>query len=221
MWYKTQPGYEGSSDWFGMQTWTIDRLAQFYYLTGDETAKSVLDKWISWVISQITINGNYYSTPLSLQWSGNTPSDAYAGVSGSGQMIGIASSIARTLTYYSAKSGNAQAKQVAKGLLDAMWNSNRDAIGLSIPGQVSSLAQVNTKVFIPVAGWTGTYPNGDKINASSSFLDIRSFYRNDANWGQLQTFLNGGPPPTIGYHRFWEAADMALALGAYGMLFNE
>jgi len=34
MWYETQPGYEGASDWFGMQSWTVDRLAQYYYLTG-------------------------------------------------------------------------------------------------------------------------------------------------------------------------------------------
>ncbi|KAH1025254.1 hypothetical protein HUJ05_010012 [Dendroctonus ponderosae] len=44
---------------------------------------------------------------------------------------------------------------------------------------------------------------------------------NDPNWSQLESYLNGGPAPTITYHRFWEQADLALALGAYGMLFNE
>ncbi|KAH1025255.1 hypothetical protein HUJ05_010013, partial [Dendroctonus ponderosae] len=43
---------------------------------------------------------------------------------------------------------------------------------------------------------------------------------NDPNWSQLESYLNGGPAPTITYHRFWEQADLALALGAYGMLFN-
>lgn len=32
----THPGYDGASDWFGMQSWTADRLAQYYYLTGKE-----------------------------------------------------------------------------------------------------------------------------------------------------------------------------------------
>lgn len=221
MWYDPQPGYSGSSDWFGMQSWSIDRLAQYYYITGDETARSVLSKWIGWIFNQITINGNDYSVPTTLTWSGSTPSDAHATVSGKGQMIGIASSIARALSYYSARSGNAQAKQVAKGLLDAMWNSNRDSIGLSVTSTMYSFTGFNTKVYIPVSGWTGVYPDGDRISESSTFLDIRSWYKYDPNYSQLQAYLNGGNPPQINYHRFWEQADMALALGAYGMLFNE
>ncbi|CAG9760507.1 unnamed protein product [Ceutorhynchus assimilis] len=221
MWYESQPGYQGASDWFGMQTWTVDRLAQYYYLTGDATAKSVLDKWINWILTQITVTSKKIKVPVTLSWSGNTPSDAHASVVGSGNMVGIVSSIARTLSYYAAKTGNSRAKSVAKQLLDTMWSLNRDSIGLSVTSTVSTLNQVNNKVYIPISGWTGTYPNGDKINASSNFLDIRSWYKSDANWWQLQNYLNGGPAPKINYHRFWEQADMALALGAYGILFNE
>ncbi|KAF7267540.1 hypothetical protein GWI33_019246 [Rhynchophorus ferrugineus] len=220
MYYIPQPGYDGSSNWFGMQSWTVDRLAQYYYLTGDNTAKTVLDKWCSWVISQTKIEGNWYSIPTSLTWSGNVP-NAHATVSGSGEMVGLASSIARTLTYYAAKSGNAQAKQTAKSLLDAVWNMNRDSIGFSVTSTLTSFSGFKTQVYIPVSGWTGTYPNGDVITPSSTFLDIRSWYKKDPNWYQLEQYLNGGSAPQINYHRFWEHADFALALGAYGMLFNE
>ncbi|XP_050297946.1 exoglucanase B-like [Anthonomus grandis grandis] len=221
MWYKSQPGYEGASDWFGMQSWSMDRLAQYYYLTGDSRAQSVLEKWVSWILTQINVQTNYLTTPVSLSWTGNTPWDAKASVSGYGNMIGISSSIARTLTYYAAKSGNTQAKSMAKQMLDNMWQNNRDSIGLSVTTSVDSLSQVTTKVYIPISGWTGVYPNGEQINESSTFLDIRSFYKNDPNWSQLQNYLNGGSAPKINYHRFWEQADMALALGAYGLLFNE
>lgn len=76
------------------------------------------------------------------------------------------------------------------------------------------------QVYIPVDGWTGTYPNGDYIDSSKSFLDIRSWYKQDENWSQLEAYLNGGSAPVVDYHRFWEQADMALALGAYSMLFE-
>jgi len=75
-------------------------------------------------------------------------------------------------------------------------------------------------VYIPISGWTGVYPDGDLINSTSTFLDIRSWYKKDVNWPQLEAYLNGGSPPKISYHRFWEQADMALALGAYGLLFD-
>lgn len=61
----------------------------------------------------------------------------------------------------------------------------------------------------------------DQINSISTFLDIRSWYKNDPNWPQLKAYLDGGQAPIFRYHRFWEQADVALALGAYGMLFNE
>lgn len=228
---------------------------------GDETAKSVLDKWISWVMSHSTVSESDFSIPVSLSWSGSTPSDASATLTGAGHMvkptyqihcpilrnksmnldlqIGIGSSIARTLSYYSAKSGDQTTKAFAKGILDAIWANHRDSIGAAVPSSVGSLSNINTQVFafncqfqraklpiliqvyIPISGWSGAYPTGDYINSSSTFISIRSWYKNDPNWGQVESYLNGGPAPTITYHRFWEQADLALALGAYGMLFNE
>lgn len=87
MWYVTQPGYEGSSNWFGMQSWTVDRLAQYYYLTGDATAQSMIAKWLDWVVSHTTVSSSEFSVPVTLSWSGSTPSDASATLAGAGGMV--------------------------------------------------------------------------------------------------------------------------------------
>ncbi|MDN4163728.1 glycoside hydrolase family 48 protein, partial [Nocardioides abyssi] len=92
---------------------------------------------------------------------------------------GIGSSIARALSYYAAKSGTAQAKETAKQLLDVIWANHKDDKGLYVRTELSAFTAVKTEVYIPVNGWSGTYPNGDQINDSSTFLDIRSWYKND------------------------------------------
>ena len=37
----------GSNTWFGMQAWSMQRVAEYYYKTGDERAKDLLDKWVA------------------------------------------------------------------------------------------------------------------------------------------------------------------------------
>ncbi|KAH1006485.1 hypothetical protein HUJ05_007217 [Dendroctonus ponderosae] len=222
LYYENEPlDDDGTSDWFGMWSWTTDRLAQYYYITGDETARSVLEKWFTWLYQHMTVSDNSYSVPMMISWSGSLPTNAKMNVLESGsRFFGVGSSIARSLSYYAAKSGDSKAKSTAKQLLDVIWKNHKDSKGLYVRSDLSAFTAVNTKVYIPVDGWTGTYPNGDKITASSSFLDIRSWYKQDENWPQLQAYLNGGSAPVVDYHRFWEQADMALALGAYSLLFE-
>ena len=69
-------------------------------------------------------------------------------------------------------------------------------------------------VYVP-PGWTGKMPNGDAINQSSTFLSIRSFFRNDQQWQKVQTYLNGGAVPTFTYHRFWAQAEIATAFSLH------
>ena len=64
-------------------------------------------------------------------------------------------------------------------------------------------------------------PNGDVIDASSTFLSIRSKYKQDPDWPKMRAFLSGGSPPKMAYHRFWAQADIAIANAAYGMLFPQ
>ena len=62
-------------------------------------------------------------------------------------------------------------------------------------------------------------PNGDVIAPGKTFLDIRSFYKNDPSWPAVQAYLNGtGPAPTFTFHRFWAQSDIAMAMADYGLL---
>ena len=58
-----------------------------------------------------------------------------------------------------------------------------------------------------------------KRRGSSTFIGIRSDYRLDPAWPQVQAYLDGGPAPTFTYHRFWAQVDIALANAEYGRLF--
>src|SRR5688500_2660120 len=141
--YVEAPVYEDppSNRWFGMQTWSLERLAEYYYLTNDAKAKSVLDKWVPWALANSTISATNFEIPSDLAWSGApatwNPSSPAANtglrvtVATKGQDIGVAGSLAKLLTYYAAKSGNAAAKTAAKNLLDAIW-TKKDSKGVSV-----------------------------------------------------------------------------------------
>ncbi|MEV6495721.1 glycoside hydrolase family 48 protein, partial [Actinoplanes sp. NPDC051633] len=139
--------------------------------------------------------------------------------------VGVTAAYARTLMWYAAKAGNAAAKTAAKGLIDGL-NANADAQGVSVAeeqGHFSRFddvfnASTGQGVYIP-PGWSGTMPNGDAIRPGVSFLDIRSFYKNDKDWPKVQAYLDGGPAPIFNYHRFWAQADVAMAYADYSRLF--
>ncbi len=230
MYYDQQPVWHDppSNQWFGFQAWSMQRVAEYYNVTGDAKAKAVLDKWVPWAIANTTVGANGFTIPDTLQWSGKPDTwnaanpGANAGlrvsVVKSGNDVGIAASLARTLMYYAAKSGNAAAKDTAKALLDSMWANNQDSRGVAVPETRSDYSRFNDAVSVP-PGWTGTMANGDPINSSSTFLGLRSWYKSDPNWSKVDAFLKGGPAPTITYHRFWAQADIATAMADFGRLF--
>lgn len=220
MFYDWEPVYHNppSNRWYGFQVWTADRLAQYYYITGNEKAKRVLDKWISWVLREIKFNGNSYQLPDHLNWIG-APPDVHVKVETYSNDVGPASGTARTLSYYAAKSNNNTVKAIAKKLLDAIWQHQTN-IGVSVEESLEAYKQFDTDVYVP-PGWRGTYPNGDVIDSTATFISLRSWYKKDKNYPIVEKFLKGGAVPKLVYHRFWTQADVALAQGAYGLLFNE
>ncbi len=243
MFYDWQPVYHDppSSQWFGMQAWSMERVAEYYYVTGDATAGNLLKKWVTWAESQTTVNTTTgaWQIPSDLAWSGQpdnwtstTTSVANTGlhvtVSAFGQDVGVAAALAKTLTYYGKKANDTTASNLAKSLLDVMWANDRDSLGIATPesrkdynrfNQVYPTGTNQDGVFIP-SGWSGTMPNGDKIAPGATFLSIRSWYQQDPNWSKVQSYLNGGAVPTFTYHRFWAQSDIAMAYAVYGMLFN-
>ncbi len=239
MFYEEAPVYNDppSNQWFGMQAWSMERVAELYYTTGDKNAEAVLKKWVPWVMEHTTVNADgTWAIPATLKWTGapdnwnpTTPganANLHVTVTATGQDIGIAGALIRTLIHYAAKSGDTAARDLSKKLLDAIWTTNRDDKGLSSPetrGDYALFDDVLTSttgdgVFVP-SGWTGKMPNGDVIKPGVTALDIRSFYKNDPDWPKVQAYLDGGPAPVFRYHRFWAQADIAMAMADYDRLF--
>ncbi len=236
--YDPHPVYHDppSNSWFGFQVWSMDRVAQYYYVTGDEHAKVILERWSAWVVANVKFKGDDYAIPSTMEWSGQPqlnwndktqnfkPGDRsynaglHVTIKDWGNDAGVASATARTLAYFAAKSGDKKAQRTAKELLDRLWAKYRDAKGVSTPEARADYKRFNDPVYVP-AGWTGKMPNGDVIDGSSTFLSIRSRYKQDPDWPKMQAFLSGGPPPKMAYHRFWAQADIAIANAAYGILF--
>jgi hypothetical protein len=230
MYYDQQPVYHDppSNQWFGFQAWSMERVAEYYQQTGNAQAKAVLDKWVKWALSKTTINPDgTYQIPSTLQWSGqpdtwnaSSPganSGLHVTVADYTNDVGVAAAYAKTLSYYAAKSGDTAAKTTAKALLDGMWNNYQDSLGIAVPENRADYNRFDDSVYIP-SGWTGTMPNGDAINASSTFESIRSFYEDDPAWSKIEAYLKGGAVPSFTYHRFWAQADIALAMGSYAEL---
>jgi hypothetical protein len=230
MYYDQQPVYHDppSNQWFGFQAWSMERVAEYYQQTGNASAKAILDKWVSWALSKTTINPDgTYQIPSTLQWSGapdtwNASSPAansglHVTVADYTNDVGVAAAYAKTLSYYAAKSGNAQAKTTAKALLDGMWSNYQDSLGIAVPETRADYNRFDDTVYVP-SGWSGKMPNGDTINSTSTFTSLRSFYKNDPNFSKIEAYLAGGAAPSFTYHRFWAQADIALAMGSYAEL---
>ncbi|KQS98804.1 glycoside hydrolase family 48 protein [Cellulomonas sp. Leaf395] len=238
MGYTEAPVYNDppSNQWFGMQAWGVQRVAELYYASGNPQAKAILDKWVPWVVANISTDGASWKVPSELTWTGKpdtwnkTSPGANSGLSVSvksyGQDVGVAGDTARALLFYAAKSGDTASRDKAKALLDAIWASNQDSLGVGTVETRGDFLRFDDTyvpggngVYVP-AGWTGTMPNGDVVKPGVSFLDIRSWYKNDPSWPKIETALATGVAPQFTFHRFWAQTAIAGALGDYARLFE-
>jgi len=214
-------------------------VAQLYYVTGNEHAKVVLDRWTKWVLANVhlTRDGSF-EIPSDLVWSGvpqlnwdektqnwnakdaNFNKTLHVKVKTSGQDLGVAGALARTLLYYSAKSGDHAPARLAKELLDRMWKKFRDDKGIAAPETRTDFKRFGDKIYVP-AGWQGEMPNGDPLDANSTFASIRTRYTKDPEWPKIEANLRGGPAPTFTYHRFWAQTDIALAYATFAILYPD
>jgi hypothetical protein len=237
--YDPQPVYHdpGSNTWFGFQTWSMERVAEYYKVTGNAKAKAILDKWVPWALANTTVGtGGAFQVPSDMAWTGapatwnpTTPAantNLHVTVTSRGQDVGVAASLAKTLMYYAAGSGNAAAKSTAEGLLNALI-LHQDGKGITTAETRTDYNRFDDAfnpttgqgVFIP-STFAGKMPNGDPINPSSTFLSIRSWYTADPDFSKVQTYLNGGAAPSFTYHRFWAQAEIATAFAIHVDLFG-
>jgi hypothetical protein len=245
--YIAEPSYDNppSNQWFGFQAWSMERVAEYYYATGNADAKIVLDPWIVWAEANTTATATIYSVPSSLSWTGQpslnwsaTNQDWTVGdlgvsynsglsvtITASGQDVGVTGSLCKALLYYSAGTAKWAGAQdmpsftLAQTLLQDIWTLNRDSIGVSTPETGTTYNQITTPIYIP-SGWTGTMPNGDPINSNSTFLSIRTQYETDPEYPTVAAYAAGtGSAPVFRFHRFWAETDVATAYAVYYLLF--
>lgn len=237
--YDDNPVYHdpGSGTWFGWQAWSMERVAEYYYITNDQTAKTIMDKWTTWVESEVKLVGDDdFLIPATLEWTGQpdtwnpnnpgTNAGLHVTVTDHNVDLGIAASTAKALIYYAAATQkyatiDTGAQELAKEILDRMWTTYRDDKGLSSPESRGDFARIfEEEVFVP-DGFTGVMGNGDVIDQGVSFLDIRSGYLDDPEYPNLLAAYNAGEDYTQRYHRTWAQMEIALANADYGFFFGE
>jgi len=227
-----------SNDWFGFQVWSVERVAEYYYATGDNNAKVILDKWVAWVKANTKLGKDgSYQIPSTLEWSGqpaldwNEKTRTFAPDKGYNSTLHVkvkdytddvntTAGLIQTLTFYAAKANDKDAQKISKELLDRMWAKYRDNKGMANPETRKDYKRFSEHVHVP-AGWSGKMANGDPINGQSTFLSIRSKFKEDPAFGKVKAYLDGGPAPTFTYHRFWGITHIALAYATYGWLFPD
>jgi hypothetical protein len=240
MFYDEKPVWHdpNSNVWFGFQTWSLQRVAEYLYVTGDQRALDIVDPWVDRAIAETDLAPGAWSIPSEMSWDGApdtwdpaNPGDN-AGLSvevvSTGQDVGVAAALARTLLYYAAATGDQEAHDTGLGLLETLLQ-HTDSLGIAVPETRDDYERFDdpfdesgipiTGVFVP-DGWSGVMPNGDVIEPGVTFLDIHSYVEDDPAWPQVQAYLDGGPEPEFTYHRFWAQADIANAFADYAFLFG-
>ena len=248
MYYDPQPEYHNppSNQWFGYQTWPMERLAEYYYVTGNTEAQSVLAKWVSWAESVTTVNtsAGTFCLPGTLTWTGQPDESWTTGTSNAtaaagqhrparvgvrllrGPRRGHLAGQGRTST-----TRPSPATRPRRPTRRTSWTSStrtsptrsatpRPRRRTDYKNFTSPYNTTNYEgVYIP-PNWTGKYPGGIPLSSSTNtFLSIRPWYIGDPQWSKVQAYLNGGSAPTFNYHRFWAEADIATAFDTFANLF--
>jgi len=233
--YDYAPVYRDppSNNWFGMQAWSMQRMCEVYYETGNEKAKELCDKWVAWAESECKVEGNKWLIPSSLSWSGepdkwtgkrSSNSNLHVKVENYGSDIGITGSVANAFLFYDQATqkwnGNKElgtkAANKALSLLNVVWKNARDEKGVGVVETNGSLSRIFTQtVYIPPS-WTGTMPNGDVIKPGIKFIDIRSKYKDDPWYEGIKNQTEDNLFEFT-LHRFWHQVDYAVALGVAAM----
>src|SRR5690554_2363209 len=236
--YDWQPVYHDppSNNWFGFQTWSMERIAELYYLAGNARAKNLTEKWVNWAMSQVRLHSDgTFEIPAEMSWSGQP--DTWTGVpTGNrnlhctvtewGTDLGVTACLAKALTFYAAAAErwegavDEDAKNMARELLDRMWNLYRTDKGLAAPEPRADYSQFFDEVYIP-PNYSGVNAQGATLQNGMTFIDMRPSYLDDPDYQKVLDAYNAGEAPVMLYHRFWAQADIAMANAMYHLLFVE
>ncbi len=239
--YQENPVYRdpGSNTWFGMQAWSMERIAEYYYISNDPRAKALLDKWVPWARSVVTLGADgSFAIPAEIAWTGapvtwNPASPAantglHVSVVSSGQDLGIAACLAKAFTYYAAATQryatlDTASRDLAREILDRMWTRYYEPAGrgVAVEEQRGDFRRFFEQTVHVPSGWTGKMPNGDVIEPGVKFLELRSQYLEDPDYPSLEASYLANQPYRKAYHRFWAQVEIALANAEFGRFFPQ
>jgi hypothetical protein len=97
--YDWQPVWNDppSNNWFGFQVWGMERIAQYYYVTGDERAGAILDGWAEFAVANTEAGDADFAVPAELDWSGGPRYALTASLASPNQDLGEAAGQGNTL----------------------------------------------------------------------------------------------------------------------------
>lgn len=106
-------------------------------------------------------------------------------------------------------------------LLDCLWHNYKDTKGFGATESFDGYTRLNDTLWIPPEFGTGAMPDGSVLaNGKTTFLSMRSFYKNAPEWSAINNYvINGGTAPTVVRHRFWQNAEIATALAMMAYYF--
>ncbi|WP_276020196.1 cellulose 1,4-beta-cellobiosidase CelS [Acetivibrio straminisolvens] len=239
--YVPHPVYAdpGSNEWFGMQCWSMQRMMDLYLETGDTRIKSLVRKWADWVMSEVQLyEDGTFAIPSTLEWSGepDTWTGTYTGnpnlhvkVVAYGTDLGVTGSLANALATYAAATEkwegklDTRARDMAVELVNRAWYNYYCEEGKGVVTEESRADYkrfFDQEVFVP-AGWSGTMPNGDRIQPGVKFIDIRTKYKQDPYYNVVYEAYQRKEAPVLNYHRFWHEVDLAVAMGVLATYFPD
>jgi len=226
MWYDWQPVYHDppSNNWTGMQGWGMERVCSLYYLSGNEKAGLLCKNWAQWVKDTTRVTGGQVEHATNLGWEGNPDEwkasnfnksglnrSLHGTVTSKGLDLGSIASIIKGLFWVSLKDNDQEGLNLVVQVMDAIENY-KDDLGYSAYEERVDYENFGGEVYIP-SGWTGKNAQGANLKSGVTFIDIRPKYKQDPDWKQVESFLNGGNPPHFNYHRFWGQTEIMVANG--------
>lgn len=156
----------------------------------------------------------------------------------SGRDLGVASELAFVLIHYAEAKRRMdkftdtipngahtaeEAYELAKALLDVIWDNFRDSMGIAVEEERADYARMGDPVYVP-STFEGEMPNGDLIEEGATFVSLRSFIMDEPEWPQIAAYIaepETAPVPTFTYHRFWAQCAYAMACAAMQRYFGD
>lgn len=219
MWYEQHPVYLNppSNTWSGWQYFLMDRVAEYYYITGDVRAEKIISNWIAWITKNISLTNEKIEIPVELSWEGSPEqNNLTCRIHSRGQDVGGQALIAMTLLFWDKANQKWHGKTtgtelLAKKILSVMWNNDYDGKGIATVETRQDYAQCFTADLGLPPGTEKKMPWGKVIKYGSTFIDARPKCPGlQPNPGP---YSDKNPAPKYKYHRSWAQYQYAIALG--------